>query len=222
MGILKKLLLYRIHTLIHTKKTMRFLLTSSLLFLSLVSAQPSLAELGNGIRFLDTWSELNSWELGTQPVDFAQTLDKKLVFVLDQNGVTHLYSAVGEQLGTVKIGGRPIAFAIEPRGKVLHLVDQKGTYLSIGISLEGGMLRGSILKTWQTAARPIDIAVVHERQLVFVLEADSAIHVYSFTGQPLGRIAVSPDTVAFKLVPYSRKLYLVGQNGTFTRTESPF
>jgi hypothetical protein len=201
---------------------MRFLLTSCLLVLSLVSAQPSQAAFRNDVRFLDTWSEFNTWDLGTRPVDFAQSLDKKLVFVLDQNGIVHLYSAVGEQLGTIKTGSFPVAFAIEPRGKILHLVNQKGSYISIGISLQGGMLQGSILKTWQTAARPLDIAVVHERKLVFVLEADSAVHVYSFTGQPVGRIAVSPDTVALQLVPYTRKLYLVTRNGMFTRTESPY
>jgi hypothetical protein len=176
------------------------------------------------VRFLDTWSELNSWDLGgVQPLDFAQTLDKKFVFVLGQDGGIHVYSSVGEQLGTIRTGGaQPISFAIEARGRMLHLIDRSGLCTAVSVSLIGGSVDWSVLKKWKTAARPIDIAAAHERQRVFILEADNAVHVYSFAGRPLGRIAAPFGTFFIKTVPYSRKLYLAGRNGIFTGMEIPF
>lgn len=200
---------------------MRLVLTCCLSLL--LSAPPALASLADQVRFLDTWSELNSWDLGgVQPLDFAQTLDKKFVFVLGQDGGIHIYSSVGEQLGTIRTGSQPISFAIEARGRMLHLVDRSGACTAVSVSLAGGSLDWSVLKTWKTAARPIDIATAHERQRVFILEADNAVHVYSFAGMPLGSIAAPPGTFSIKTVPYSRKLYLAARNGIFTGMESPF
>jgi len=182
-----------------------------------------MANLADPVRFLDTWSELNSWDLGgVQPLDFAQTLDKKFVFVLGEDGGIHVYSAVGEQLGAVRTGTQPVAFAIEARGKMLHLVDQSGTCTAVNLSLTDGALDWSVAKTWKTAARPVDIATAHERQRVFILEADNAVHVYSFDGLSLGSIAAPLGTFSIKTVPYSKKLYLAGRDGMFTGMESPF
>lgn len=188
----------------------------------LLSAQFAGAGIRDEARLLDTWSEMNSWPVDTQPIDLAQTLDKKLVFVLGDNGSTYIYSAVGEQIGMVRTGGRPVALAIEPRGRMLYLADQTGQCTAVNISLEGGVLNWSVRKTWKTAARPLDIAVASRRNLVFVLENDRAVHVYTLTGQSQGTIPVDPGTSALNIVPRSRTLYLMSQDGFFSRLESPY
>ncbi len=174
------------------------------------------------VRFLDTWSELNSWELGVQPLDFAQTLDKKFVFILGDDGSIHIYSAVGEQLGMIRTDNHPVAIAIEPRGRMLHLVNQNGSYMAVSLSLAGGVVDWSVVNRWRTETKPIGIAAAHERKLVFILETDNAVHIYSFAGEPLGSIAAPSGSFSIKTVPYSRKLYLAGKDGMFTEIESPY
>jgi hypothetical protein len=187
-----------------------------------LSPQFAAARFTDRVRFLDRWSELNVWPVDTQPVDFAQTLDKKFAFVLGRDGGTYIYSAVGEHLGTVRTGGQPVALAVEPRGRMLHLANRNGSCTAISISLAGGMLNWSVRRKWKTAARPLDIAAAFSRKQVFVLEADNTVRVYSFAGQRLGSIPVPRGSSALKVVPRSRTLYLLSRNGTFTKQQSPF
>ncbi len=148
-------------------------------------------------------------------MDFAQTFDKKLVFVLGEDGNVQIYSAVGEQLGTLSMQSRPVAIDIDPRGKILYVVDQSGTCTIFNISLESGVADGSVRSRWRTQARPVDIASLPDRGLVITLEADSVIRVYSYLGEKQGVLPVPAGISALDLVPRSNMLYLLNRNGFY-------
>ncbi|WP_417909322.1 YncE family protein [Candidatus Electronema sp. PJ] len=183
--------------------------------LLLLPAQLATAASSSSPRFLDTWSVMNNWESGASPVDFAQTFDKKLVFVLGEDGNVQIYSAVGEQLGTLSMQSRPVAIDIDPRGKILYVVDQSGTCTIFNISLESGVADGSVRSRWRTQARPVDIASLPDRGLVITLEADSVIRVYSYLGEKQGVLPVPAGISALDLVPRSNMLYLLNRNGFY-------
>jgi DNA-binding beta-propeller fold protein YncE len=196
--------------------------TFALCGLLLLSAQVATAAPHSGTRFIDTWSELNTWETGARSVDFAQTLDKKLVFVLGEDGNVQIFSAVGEQLGTVQMQGRPIAIDIDPRGKILYVIDQRGYCTLFNISIATGAADSKVLRSWRTRARTVDVAVLPDRQLVFILEADKTVRVYSYSGQQIGYIPVPAGTSSLDLIPRSAMLYLVNQRGFYTSLQLQF
>ncbi|WP_417915431.1 YncE family protein [Candidatus Electronema sp. JM] len=181
----------------------------------LLSAQLGNAAPGSGPRFLDTWSEMNSWESGASPAALAQTMDKKLVFVLGSDGNVQVYSAVGEQLGTVAVPGQATAIDIDPRGKTLYAIDRSGFCTVFSVSLETGAAAGTVRSHWQTQARPVDIACLPDRGLVFILEADSIVRVYSTAGELRNYLPVPKGISGLDLVPRSNMLYLVNRNGYY-------
>ena len=182
--------------------------------LLLLSAQTASAV--GTVRFLDTWSEMNTWESGVQAIDFAQTLDKKLVFVAGKEGGVQLYSVVGEHLTTVPTNAPLVAIDIDQRGKTLYLAEQNGTCSVIRVSMESGFPSLSAQGRWKTSARPMDVASLPDRQLVFVLEADSVVRMYSYTGALLGFIPVPKGIFAIDLVPRSTVLHIIGRHGRYT------
>jgi len=190
--------------------------------LLLLSAQTGNAALGGGPRFLDTWSEMNSWESGSSPVDFAQTLDKKLVFVLGRDGNVQVYSAVGEQIGTVAVEGQATAIDIDPRGKTLYAIDRNGFCSVFSVSLATGAVDGTRRSRWRTQTRPVDVACLPDRGLVFVLEADSIIRVYSTSGELRHYLPVPKGISALDLVPRRNMLYLVNRNGFYAALRLDF
>jgi DNA-binding beta-propeller fold protein YncE len=183
--------------------------------LLLLPTQLAVAAPSSSPRFIDTWSVMNNWESGANPVDFAQTLDKRLVFVLGEDGNVQIYSAVGEQLGTVSMQNRPVAIDIDPRGRTLYAVDQSGTCTVFNISVETGAADSSVRSRWRTRARPVDVASLPDRGLVFILEADSVIRAYSYTGEMRGYLPVPAGISALDLIPRSNILYLVNRNGFY-------
>ncbi|MCW5198262.1 hypothetical protein VU06_00755 [Desulfobulbus sp. F3] len=183
--------------------------------LLLLQARVSPAIPVNAPRFLDTWSVMNTWESGASPVDFAQTLDKKLAFVLGEDGNVQVYSAVGEQIGTVAMQNHPVAIDIDPRGKLLYAIDRTGTCTIFNMSLATGPAEGTMRNRWRTQARPVDVASLPDRGLVFVLEADSIIRVYSYTGELRHYLPVPKGISALDLVPRSNMLYLINRNGFY-------
>ncbi|MCK5517609.1 MAG: hypothetical protein KAI39_12095 [Desulfobulbaceae bacterium] len=80
------------------------------------------------------WSIQNSWKLGVQPVDFAQSLDNKFVYVLGADSKVYIYSAAGKELGTIPVDEKTTAIDIAPRGEMLFLVTADNDYKAISIA----------------------------------------------------------------------------------------
>jgi DNA-binding beta-propeller fold protein YncE len=80
------------------------------------------------------WSVQKTWKLSTKPVDFAQTLDNKMVYVLGEDSKVHIYSVGGKEMGAIPVDKSTVAIDIAPRGEMLYLVDGNNTYTSIDIS----------------------------------------------------------------------------------------
>jgi predicted DsbA family dithiol-disulfide isomerase len=80
-------------------------------------------------------SPLATWQMTVKPVDFAQSLDNKLVYVLGDDSKVHIYStADGTELGSVPVAKETIALDIAPRGEMLFLVDTNKKYTALDIS----------------------------------------------------------------------------------------
>ncbi|MCI5140334.1 MAG: disulfide bond formation protein DsbA [Candidatus Electrothrix sp. ATG1] len=80
-------------------------------------------------------TNLASWKLTVTPVDFAQSLDNKMVFVLGDDSKVHIYStADGAELGAVPVAKETVAIDIAPRGEMLFLVDSNKNYTALDVS----------------------------------------------------------------------------------------
>jgi len=80
-------------------------------------------------------SQLSTWKINVKPIDFAQSLDNRLVFVLGDDSKVHIYSAAdGTELGSVPVAPETVAFDITPRGEVLFLVDSNKNYTALDIT----------------------------------------------------------------------------------------
>uniref|UniRef100_UPI0040572EBE YncE family protein n=1 Tax=Candidatus Electronema sp. TaxID=2698783 RepID=UPI0040572EBE len=183
---------------------------------ALLLLPPMTSPAADGARLLDTWSEMNTWESGVQAAEFAQTLDKKFVFVAGREGGVQIYSAVGEHLTTVPTKAPLAAMDIDQRGRTLYVAEQNGICAVFRIDMASGFPSWSAQGRWKTRARPVDVASLPDRQLVFVLEADSVVRMYSYTGALLGFIPVPSGISAIDLVPRSAVLYLMGRHGRYT------
>ncbi len=159
---------------------------------------------------------MNTWDSGIQAAEFAQTLDKKLAFVAGREGGVHIYSVVGEHLTTVPTTAPLAAMDIDQRGKTLYLAEQNGSCAVVGIDMASGFPSWSAQGRWKTTAMPVDIASLPDRQLVFVLEADSVVRMYSYTGALLGFIPVPKGIFAIDMVPRTTVLHLMGRQGRYT------
>ena len=80
------------------------------------------------------WSVKSTWKLSTKPIDFAQSLDNKLVYVLGDDCKVHIYTVDGKEMGTIKVDKSTVAIDIAPRGEMLYLVDDNKTYTAIDVS----------------------------------------------------------------------------------------
>lgn len=188
--------------------------TLALCALFLLPAQTAPAS--GGARFLDTWSELNTWESGVQAADFAQTLDKKLVFAAGRDGGVQIHSAVGEHLTAVPTQTPAAAIDIDQRGRTLYVAEQSRVCTVFRIAMDSGVPSWSVQGRWRTQAAPVDVASLPDRQLVFVLEADSAVRMYSYSGALLGFIPVPKGIFAIDMVPRSTVLHIMGRHGRYT------
>ncbi len=80
------------------------------------------------------WSVQKSWKLSVQPIDFAQSLDNKFVYVLGEDSKVYIYSAAGKELGNIPVDKNTTAIDIAPRGEMLFLVNGDNTYTAISIA----------------------------------------------------------------------------------------
>lgn len=95
----------------------------------LPAATPPAKNMGN----LD-WSVQTTWKLSAKPLDFAQSLDNKRVYVLGEDSKVHIYGAKGKKMGSIPVDKSTTAIDIAPRGEMLYLVDSNNTYTAIDIS----------------------------------------------------------------------------------------
>jgi hypothetical protein len=80
------------------------------------------------------WSVAKSWKLEAKPLDFVQSLDNKMVFVLGDDAKVRIYSVDGSKMGEIEVAKNTTAIDIAPRGEQLYLVDGDKNYKAITIS----------------------------------------------------------------------------------------
>lgn len=81
------------------------------------------------------WKQSKTWTLAAKPLDFAQTLDNKKVYVLADDGKVHVFTADGRELGGVPVPAGTTAIDIAPRGEQLYVMDAKERrYTALNIS----------------------------------------------------------------------------------------
>jgi hypothetical protein len=95
----------------------------------LMAAAPPAKEVGS----LD-WSVLTTWKLKEKPVDVAQSLDNKFVYVLEKDSQVHIYSVMGKELGVIPVAKSTVAIDIAARGELLFLIDGDKNYTAINVS----------------------------------------------------------------------------------------
>ncbi len=82
------------------------------------------------------WSVQQSWQIGTEPLDFAQSLDNTKVFILGSDSQVHVYDINGNKIGSIPVDKGVIAIDIAPRGEALYLINKtKRTYTALDISV---------------------------------------------------------------------------------------
>ncbi len=143
------------------------------------------------------WTVKASWKLPAKPIDFAQSLDNKKVFFLTEDAKVHVFTAEGQQLGSVPVAAGVSAIDIAPRGEMLYLLNgQDNSYTAMDVSFNQQIdLTGAPIRGKEDA--PVTIVEFSDFQCPFcsrmmpVLEKVLAGH---------------PDTVrvAFKHLPLSR------------------
>lgn len=81
------------------------------------------------------WSVLATWTIPAKPLDIAQSLDNKKVFILGADAKVHIFTPDGKKLGDLPVDANTTAIDIAPRGEMLYLIDGKSnSYTAIDIS----------------------------------------------------------------------------------------
>lgn len=97
------------------------------------------------------WSIQASWPIPAKPLDIAQSLDNKKVFILTADAKVYIFTPDGKQLGVLPVDPNVTAIDIAARGEMLYLVNGKtNTYSALDISfnqkidITGAPVRGKI------------------------------------------------------------------------------
>lgn len=81
------------------------------------------------------WSVQASWPIPAKPLDIAQSLDNKKVFILGTDAKVYIFTPDGKQLGALPVDPNVNAIDIAARGEMLYLVNNKtNTYTAIDVS----------------------------------------------------------------------------------------
>ena len=152
------------------------------------------------------WTVKASWKLPAKPIDFAQSLDNKKVFILTGDAKVHVFTAEGQQLGSVPVATGVSAIDIAPRGEMLYLLNgQDNSYTAMDVSFNQQIdITGAPIRGKQDA--PITIVEFSDFQCPFcnrvmpVLEKVLADHPNSvrvaFKHLPLSRIHPQAEPAA--------------------------
>jgi hypothetical protein len=97
------------------------------------------------------WSVQASWPIPAKPLDVAQSLDNKKVFILAADAKVYIFTPDGKQLGALPVDPNVNAIDIAARGEMLYLVNSKtNTYTAIDVSFNqkidvtGAPVRGKV------------------------------------------------------------------------------
>ncbi|WP_417912349.1 thioredoxin domain-containing protein [Candidatus Electronema sp. TJ] len=113
-----------------------------------------------------SWTPIETWKADVKPRSFAQTLDGRMVFILGEDSKVHLYSTEGQKLGVIPAEPGTVALDISPRGEMLYLMDQNGSYQALDISLAKDIdIAGAPFLGKETA--PVAIVVFSDFQCPF-------------------------------------------------------
>jgi len=126
----------------------KLILSASLLLPLSFSAQAAIQSGSNGSL---NWTAEMSWSLPARPLDVAQSLDNKRVFILGDDARIYIFDPNGRQLGVMPVTPDINAIDISARGDLLFVTSQKDkTYSALSISfnqkidITGAPVRGKI------------------------------------------------------------------------------
>ena len=86
-----------------------------------------------------------------------------------------------------------------------------------------GDLNWTVQANWSLPAKPLDLVHSLDNKMVFILTADSTVHIFAADGRTLGEMPVEADTVAIDIAPRGEMLYLInGRTNSFTAMDIGF
>ena len=86
-----------------------------------------------------------------------------------------------------------------------------------------GDLNWTVQANWSLPAKPLDLVHSLDNKKVFILTADSKVHIFAADGRKLGEMPVEADTVAIDIAPRGAMLYLItGRTNSFTAMDIGF
>ena len=86
-----------------------------------------------------------------------------------------------------------------------------------------GDLNWTVQANWSLPAKPLDLVHSLDNKKVFILTADSKVHIFAADGRKLGEMGVEADTVAIDIAPRGEMLYLInGRTNSFTAMDIGF
>ena len=75
-----------------------------------------------------------SWKIPYKPVDFVQSVDGKMLYVLTENNRVLIYEANGKLKGSLQVDAGVTAIDTDARGENILLIDsEKNTFTSIAV-----------------------------------------------------------------------------------------
>ncbi len=81
------------------------------------------------------WSVQATWTIPVKPLDIAQSLDNKKVFILGADSKVYIFTPDGKKMGELPVDANTTAIDIAPRGEMLYLINSKSnSYTAIDIS----------------------------------------------------------------------------------------
>ena len=86
-----------------------------------------------------------------------------------------------------------------------------------------GDLNWTVQANWSLPAKPLDLVHSLDNKKVFILTADSKVHIFAADGRKLGEMPVEADTVAIDIAPRGEMLYLINcRTNSFTAMDIGF
>lgn len=175
---------------------------------------------GEKVSKIIDWSKKKNWTTSSVARDFAISFDKKKIFILEEDNKVRIYANTynGNRLGIIKVAPTTVAFDIAPRGGMLYLIGSDKSYTAMKITYrkkDDTVVNKSVLQTWKTQARPLDIAQSFDKKYAFILESDNKVRVYSITGKQKKVLSVPFGTLAITIPSRKRTLSLVTRNRVY-------
>jgi hypothetical protein len=81
------------------------------------------------------WSVKHTWKTANQPLDIAQSFDKKYAFILESDNNVHIYSIEGKKYRKVPVPSGTVAITIPSRKRTFSLINHNRIYKNIKIPL---------------------------------------------------------------------------------------